>query len=76
MKMRAAVLEEFGQPLVVREVDLAEPKQGEVLYLYTTVGKETIAGVLLREENLAQLPIYSRRDELHGEGGAEHSQLR
>ena len=31
MKMRAAVLEEFGQPLVVQEVDLAEPKEGEVL---------------------------------------------
>ena len=31
MRMRAAVLEEFGQPLVVQEVDLAEPKEGEVL---------------------------------------------
>ncbi len=31
MKMRAAVLEEFGEPLVVQEVDLAEPKRGEVL---------------------------------------------
>lgn len=31
MKMRAAVLEEFGKPLVVQEVDLAEPKRGEVL---------------------------------------------
>ncbi|MCB0860851.1 MAG: alcohol dehydrogenase catalytic domain-containing protein [Solirubrobacterales bacterium] len=31
MRMRAAVLEEFGQPLVVQEVDLAEPKAGEVL---------------------------------------------
>ncbi|MBK5232450.1 MAG: alcohol dehydrogenase catalytic domain-containing protein [Thermoleophilia bacterium] len=31
MKMRAAVLEEFGQPLVVQEVDLAEPQAGEVL---------------------------------------------
>src|SRR3954464_6807702 len=31
MKMRAAVLEEFGAPLVVQEVDLAEPKSGEVL---------------------------------------------
>jgi S-(hydroxymethyl)glutathione dehydrogenase/alcohol dehydrogenase len=29
--MRAAVLEEFGQPLVIQEVDLAEPKAGEVL---------------------------------------------
>ena len=31
MKIRAAVLEEFGKPLAVQEVDLAEPKAGEVL---------------------------------------------
>jgi S-(hydroxymethyl)glutathione dehydrogenase / alcohol dehydrogenase len=31
MKIRAAVLEEFGAPLAVQEVDLAEPKAGEVL---------------------------------------------
>ena len=31
MKMRAAVLEEFGEPLVVGEVDLDEPRQGEAL---------------------------------------------
>jgi S-(hydroxymethyl)glutathione dehydrogenase / alcohol dehydrogenase len=31
MKLRAAVLEEFGQPLAVQEVDLAEPKAGEAL---------------------------------------------
>jgi S-(hydroxymethyl)glutathione dehydrogenase/alcohol dehydrogenase len=31
MKMRAAVLEEFGQPLAVQELDLAEPRAGEVL---------------------------------------------
>jgi S-(hydroxymethyl)glutathione dehydrogenase / alcohol dehydrogenase len=31
MKMRAAVLEEFGEPLRVQEVDLAEPEAGEVL---------------------------------------------
>ncbi|MFT7485233.1 MAG: S-(hydroxymethyl)glutathione dehydrogenase/alcohol dehydrogenase [Candidatus Paceibacteria bacterium] len=31
MKIRAAVLEEFGQPLVVQDVDLAPPKAGEVL---------------------------------------------
>ncbi len=29
--MRAAVLEEFGQPLEVQEVELAEPRAGEVL---------------------------------------------
>jgi S-(hydroxymethyl)glutathione dehydrogenase/alcohol dehydrogenase len=31
MKIRAAVLEEFGAPLAVQEVDLAEPRAGEVL---------------------------------------------
>jgi S-(hydroxymethyl)glutathione dehydrogenase / alcohol dehydrogenase len=31
MKVRAAVLEEFGRPLVVHEVDLAEPQAGEAL---------------------------------------------
>jgi S-(hydroxymethyl)glutathione dehydrogenase/alcohol dehydrogenase len=31
MRMRAAVLEEFGKPLVVQDVELAEPKAGEVL---------------------------------------------
>src|SRR3954465_14364172 len=31
MKIRAAVLEEFGKPLVVQELELAEPKAGEVL---------------------------------------------
>jgi S-(hydroxymethyl)glutathione dehydrogenase / alcohol dehydrogenase len=31
MKIRAAVLERFGEPLVVQEVELAGPKAGEVL---------------------------------------------
>jgi S-(hydroxymethyl)glutathione dehydrogenase / alcohol dehydrogenase len=31
MRVRAAVLEEFGQPLAVREIDLGEPKAGEAL---------------------------------------------
>lgn len=31
MKMRAAVLETFGKPLVVQDVDLAPPRAGEVL---------------------------------------------
>lgn len=31
MQIRAAVLERFGEPLVVQEVELAAPKQGEVL---------------------------------------------
>jgi S-(hydroxymethyl)glutathione dehydrogenase/alcohol dehydrogenase len=31
MKIQAAVLEEFGKPLVVQEIDLAEPREGEAL---------------------------------------------
>ena len=38
MKIRAAVLEDFGQPLVVQELDLAEPKAGEVLVRLAACG--------------------------------------
>ena len=38
MKIRAAVLEEFGQPLVVSELDLAEPQAGEVLVRLVACG--------------------------------------
>ena len=38
MKIRAAVLEEFGQSLVVQEVDLAEPKAGEALVRLVACG--------------------------------------
>jgi len=38
MKIRAAVLEEFGQPLVVQEVDLAGPRAGEVLVRLVACG--------------------------------------
>jgi S-(hydroxymethyl)glutathione dehydrogenase/alcohol dehydrogenase len=38
MRMRAAVLEEFGKPLVVQELDLAEPSAGEVLVRLVACG--------------------------------------
>ncbi len=38
MKIRAAVLEEFAKPLHVTEVDLAEPKPGEVLVRLAACG--------------------------------------
>ena len=38
MRMRAAVLEEFARPLVVTEVELAEPKAGEVLVRLVACG--------------------------------------
>src|SRR3954467_14724050 len=38
MKIRAAVLEEFGAPLAVQEVELAEPKAGEVLVRLVACG--------------------------------------
>jgi S-(hydroxymethyl)glutathione dehydrogenase/alcohol dehydrogenase len=38
LKMRAAVLEEFAKPLHVTELDLAEPKPGEVLVRLAACG--------------------------------------
>jgi S-(hydroxymethyl)glutathione dehydrogenase / alcohol dehydrogenase len=38
MRMRAAVLERFGEPLDVQELDLAEPKDGEVLVRLVACG--------------------------------------
>src|SRR5213075_3185424 len=38
MKIRAAVLEQFDAPLVVQEVDLAEPRAGEVLVRLVACG--------------------------------------
>src|SRR5713101_2032642 len=38
MRIRAAVLEEFGAPLQVQQLDLAEPKAGEVLVRLVTCG--------------------------------------
>jgi S-(hydroxymethyl)glutathione dehydrogenase/alcohol dehydrogenase len=38
MQMRAAVLEEFGQPLAVQDVELADPRAGEVLVRLAACG--------------------------------------
>jgi S-(hydroxymethyl)glutathione dehydrogenase/alcohol dehydrogenase len=38
VKIRAAVLQEFGEPLEVQELDLAEPKAGEVLVRLVACG--------------------------------------
>jgi S-(hydroxymethyl)glutathione dehydrogenase/alcohol dehydrogenase len=38
MRMRAAVLEDFGQPLVVQEVELADPGPGEALVRLVACG--------------------------------------
>jgi S-(hydroxymethyl)glutathione dehydrogenase/alcohol dehydrogenase len=38
VRIRAAVLEEFGRPLVVQDVELAEPKAGEVLVRLVACG--------------------------------------
>jgi S-(hydroxymethyl)glutathione dehydrogenase / alcohol dehydrogenase len=38
VKIRAAVLEQFGEPLVVQEVDLADPRPGEVLVRLVACG--------------------------------------
>src|SRR5580692_9661191 len=38
MQIRAAVLEEFGRPLVVQEVELVEPRETEVLVRLSACG--------------------------------------
>jgi len=38
MRIRAAVLEQFAQPLVVQQLDLAEPRAGEVLVRLAACG--------------------------------------
>src|SRR6188768_1844896 len=38
MRIRAAVLERFGEPLAVQEVELAEPRAGEVLVRLAACG--------------------------------------
>src|SRR5437868_5853343 len=38
VKVRAAVLEEFGRPLVVQEVELTEPRAGEALVRLVACG--------------------------------------
>src|SRR6185503_13614402 len=38
VKIRAAVLEEFGKPLLVQQVELAEPRAGEVLVRLVACG--------------------------------------
>ena len=68
MRMRAAVLEEFGQPLQVTEVDLAEPRAGEVLVrlvacgvchtdLYTASGETTASAI-------SGITVYSAKVEV------------
>src|SRR5512146_531026 len=38
MRIKAAVLEQFGAPLEVQEIDLAEPRAGEVLVRLAACG--------------------------------------
>ena len=38
MQIRAAVLEEFGAPLAIQEVELEEPRAGEVLVRLVACG--------------------------------------
>ena len=76
MKMRAAVLEKFGEPLVVQDVDLGDPRDGEVLVkihacgvchtdLYTASGADPSGYVPLRPR-----PRGGRRRRDPGRGGS------
>ena len=49
MKMRAAVLEEFGQPLEVQELELTDPGPGEVLVSADVVSVSNPDGVRFHE---------------------------
>jgi S-(hydroxymethyl)glutathione dehydrogenase / alcohol dehydrogenase len=62
MKTRAAVLEEFGEPLAVQEVELAAPRAGEVLVRLVACGVchtdlYTVAGVAGRGEPSTSSPV-------------------
>lgn len=45
---------------------LIEPKYGEILYVYLSVGERTVSYVLIREERGLQLPIYYANKLLKG----------
>ncbi|KAL2250155.1 UNVERIFIED_CONTAM: hypothetical protein Sindi_2489200 [Sesamum indicum] len=45
---------------------LANPKEGEVLFLYLDVSESAVSSVLVREEGGNQSPIYYVRKMLHG----------
>ena len=56
MKITAAVLERFGEPLVVQELDLAEPREGEALVRVQACG---VCGsdVFLQNGGFASSPL-------------------
>jgi len=59
MQIRAAVLEEFGQPLAVQDVDLAGPREGEVLESARMGwGVCCVTGVAGKGETLDVVPRY------------------
>ena len=62
MKIKAAVLEEFGRPLEVQEVDLAEPKAGEVSAFGND--KKRIAKSLAAAQRLWDAKTAEQRAEL------------
>ena len=63
MKIRAAVLEEFGKPLAVREVDLAEPKAGEALV-------RNIPSAVVRQQDSERGPRRRAAEEADHRAGA------
>ena len=58
MKIRAAVLEEFGKPLVVQDVDLAAPKRGEVL---VRVAASSVTPIDCRRREGYGAALFARR---------------
>jgi Zn-dependent alcohol dehydrogenase len=63
MQMRAAVLEAFGEPLVIQDVELEDPKPGEDLVRLVACGVchtdlYTVAGVAGKGETLDIVPRH------------------
>jgi TPR repeat protein len=71
MKIRAAVLEEFGQPLVVQEVELAEPAPGETLIKLGYLTEDQMRQALCLQMNVPFLDLTR----LHNEGAAFRAYL-
>ena len=63
VKVRAAVLEEFGQPLAIQEVALAEPKAGEALIRLEACGvchTDLYAGRALTQPDMSRVSSAMR----------------
>jgi len=66
MEMKAAVLYEFRQPLVVEQVELLPPKAGEVLVKYAASGVCHSDWTRMQGHRPIHLPIVNGHETSHG----------